>query len=256
MNKGGLNALMAFLEESLGFRPMHRDFASYSLIQAEGLPFHIHYYPDSDSPTQTGSSDKTVHLREAQIRRMPEKLFARLKVQAGQGRRIYARDTVVARIDKGMVLEFLQEQHLQVALPGKYRYGLFLAGELVSVAVFAGGRRMPEKGTDYRSFELLRFCHKGDLLVVGGLSKLIKRFVADFNPQDIMTYVDLDWTQDSSLQGIGFNIEKTLAPQQFWITDQNQIPIHSPQDILICTEKAPGGYLHYNSGSTKLVLYL
>ncbi|ULT28536.1 hypothetical protein KUH03_19615 [Sphingobacterium sp. E70] len=91
-----------------------------------------------------------------------------------------------------MSQRFLVEHHLQTALPGKYRYGLYEQGELVSIAVFSGGRRMNDKNEEYRSFELLRFCNKSGYNVIGGLSKLITAFAKDFHPGDIMTYTDRD----------------------------------------------------------------
>lgn len=161
----------------------------------------------------------TVHIDIDQIINDQSKLIKRIRGLHGMGHRIYARQTVVARVDKKVTLDFLKEHHLNMAFPGKYRYGLFFEGELVSVAVFSGGRHMRDKGDNYRSFELIRFCHKGDFLVVGGLSKLIKAFVKDFNPQDIMTYADLDWTQESSLAAVGFQTSDKTEPQLFFVVD-------------------------------------
>jgi len=180
----------------------------------------------------------SIHIDIDQVSNDSSKIIKRIRGLHGLGERVYARQTVVARVDKRNALHFLEEHHLNMAFPGKYRYGLYLKGELVSVAVFSGGRHMRDLGDAYRSFELIRFCHKGDLLVVGGLSKLIKAFVKDFNPQDIMTYADLDWTQESSLAAIGFvAIDKTI-PQQFYVvngirksnlleTDQNYYTIEN-----------------------------
>lgn len=158
-----------------------------------------------------------IHIDFDLLENMPTKLLARLRGLHKVGQRIYGRQTVVARIDKKVALSFLDEHHIQIALPGKYRYGLFYRGELVSVAVFSGGRHMRDQDETYRSFELIRFCHKGDHIIVGGISKLIKAFIADFNPQDIMTYADLDWTQDSSLHAIGFEITGRVPPQKYYI---------------------------------------
>ncbi len=160
-----------------------------------------------------------IHIDFDLVDNIPGKLLARLRGLHNMGQRIYGRQTVVARIDKKVALSFQQEHHIQVALPGKYRYGLFYRGELVSVAVFSGGRHMRDQNEAYRSFELIRFCHKGDHIIIGGISKLIKAFIADFNPQDIMTYADLDWTQDSSLRTIGFEIIGQVPPQNYYIVN-------------------------------------
>lgn len=185
-----------------------------------------------------------IHIDYDQIEAMPDKILARLKGLHQIGRRIYGRQTVVARIDKKVALAFQEEHHIQVALPGKYRYGLYHQGELVSVAIFSGGRHMRDQDKEYRSFELLRFCHKGDTIVVGGISKLIKAFIADFNPQDIMTYADLDWTQESSLQTIGFQVIGLLPPQKYYI-------VQGVRQFLKPTDSEPF-YTVENLGSLKL----
>ena len=138
----------------------------------------------------------------------PQIILSRIKSKLGLARKIHARQTVVARINKAQAMQFQEDYHLQGPLPGKYRYGLFLGGELVSVAVFSGGRRMRTytEEEDLRSFELLHFCHKKDLVVVGGLSKLLRSFVQDFEPGDIMTYVDRDWSDGASFERLVFEI--------------------------------------------------
>lgn len=195
------------------------------------------------------SKSSVIHIDYDQLCSAPEKIINRLKGQHGLGERIYARTTVVARIDKRVALAFQEEHHLQGALPGKYRYGLFYRGELMSVAVFSGGRNMRQEGPDYRSFELIRFCHKSDTLVVGGLSKLLKAFIKDFSPQDIMTYADRDWSSNhSSLQTIGFEIVNIVAPQCFAIVGE--------QRLSAIPEDQQADYYVENKGSLKLKLIL
>ena len=256
MANAGMIGLLNFIGYGLNLSPAMTEYANYTLITAEGMGFAIHYYTDVSQGTIAGSGEKTIHISEDQLRRDAKKIYNRLKVQAGRAEKVYARSTVAVRIDKRIALGFLKDHHLQVALPGKYRYGLYHQGELVSLAVFSGGRRMHNKTEDYRSFELIRFCHKSDIVVIGGLSKLIQAFIKDFKPSDIMTYVDADWTQDSSLQKIGFEVDKTLPGQRFWITPNQQIPILADEELSALKEKYPEGYLHYSSGSTKLILSL
>lgn len=190
----------------------------------------------------------TIHIDVDQIINCSTKLIKRLKGLHGLGSRIYARQTVVARIDKKTTMDFLEEHHLNDAFPGKYRFGLFYNGELVSVAVFSGGRLMREEGEGHRSFELIRFCHKGDSLVVGGLSKLLKSFVKSFDPQDIMTYADLDWTEESSLDVIGFKpISRTIAQQFYIVNGMRKSRL---------TEEDKEYYTVINKGSLKLKLLL
>lgn len=218
-------------------------------LSSKELPMRLWIYPD-DVRERISSPDsiKTIHIDAHVLMQDMEKVLARIRTISGHGRRLYARQTVAARVDKRITLAFLTEHHLQTPMPGKYRYGLFFNGELVSIAVFSGGRRMHDQAADYRSFELIRFCHKREFIAIGGLSKLIAAFRKDFNPGDLMTYVDRDWSQDSSLQQIGFKEEGTLDPQPVTIPSK-QMPEHVlPEE----TERLTPSKM--NSGSTKLVL--
>lgn len=212
------------------------------------LPLAVNRLPHRNS--------RTIHLNYDQLVADFEKISARIRALYGFGKVVYARKTVVARLDKSVSLSFLQDHHLQSPLAGKYRYGLFFEGELISIAIFSGGRHMRDKPTDYRSFELLRFCHKSGFRVTGGLSKLIQAFIRDFHPNDIMTYVDLDWSQDSMLQTLGFEERGIIPPQAYWITGGNRLPIKTAEQQKNLSENSANGYLSYNSGSTKLVLTL
>ena len=191
---------------------------------------------------------KVIHLDVDVLNNEFPKVLSRIRGLIGLGKRIYARQTVVARIDKKVALDFLIEYHLNTAFAGKYRYGLFYKGELVSVAIFSGGRVMREISDNYRSFELIRFCHKAEVTVIGGISKLIKAFIADFSPHDIMTYADKDWSQYSSLQTIGFEeVGKTDCQQYYIYNGIRMSKLESKEDY---------DYIVTNKGSSKLKLYL
>lgn len=208
----------------------------------------IYIYLPGTSRLHNHPNLKTIHIDIDIIQHSSQKLLNRIVGLHGCGQKIFARQTVVARIDKKMALGFLDEHHLQTPLPGKYRYGLFQNGELVSIAVFGGARLMRQVAEGHRSFELLRFCHKGSTLVVGGLSKLIKAFINDFNPQDIMTYADLDWTEESSLGCVGFQAIGKLSPQIFYLVNgirQKGVP-----------EIGETHHILRNRGSLKLKLIL
>ncbi|MCA5005632.1 hypothetical protein [Sphingobacterium bovistauri] len=207
----------------------------------------IIYLPHSNR-LEIEDDRKVIHLDIDNLNHYYQKVLQRIKGLIGLGKRVFARQTVVARVDKRVSTEFLEEYHLNGPLPGKYRYGLFYQGELVSLAVFSGARVMRKISDDYRSFELIRFCNKADYLVVGGISKLVKAFVQEFKPSDIMTYADRDWSQKSSLEAIGFVDESVTDVQTFYI--RNGVRLSSLES------KEEYDYLVKNNGSIKLKLYL
>ncbi|QNL51406.1 hypothetical protein H8S90_07470 [Olivibacter sp. SDN3] len=171
-----------------------------------------------------------VHIDEDLLQTKMDIVIARITAIAGKAKRIYARKTTLARIDKHTAMAFQQAYHLQVPLPGKYRYGLFVEGELMSVAVFSGGRRLfNSTTTSHRSFELIRFCHQSNHLVVGGLSRLIKGFIQEFNPGDIVTYVDRDWSDGKKYLQLGFTFIDNLPAQRFYVDAESGLRYHEKQ---------------------------
>lgn len=229
-------------------------------LRSSGVPFDIHYYQlPTINRIVSSSAKRCIHIDEDIWQNRPILLLARLAALAGQATRIHARNTVIARIDKQTAHAFQQEHHLQVALPGKYRYGAFHQGDLVAITVFSGGRKMNSKPESYRSFELLRFCHKQGCAVIGGFSKLLDAFRRDFNPGDIMTYADKDWSDGESYQKTGFSIVGETDPQLFWIkadTQERFTEFSLPENVSgkSADERKKAGFFPvYNSGSLKLV---
>ena len=261
-NSSAFKAFLAALALRLG-KPVGHCCAAHGiwLLSAEHLPFQIVFYTLHPYRSRIKSTPgmRSIHIDEDQWLLQPELLLNRLAALAGYAQRVYARDTVAARIDKQAATAFLEDHHLQVALSGKFRFGLFHNGEMVAAAVFSGGRRMRDKPEDYRSFELLRFCHKQGVHVVGGFSKLINAFRHVFNPGDIMTYADKDWTDGNSYQQVGFIKAGETAPQLFWIDHHTFVRYHDRTLPAIVKDEAAAQRLDagfipvYNSGSIKMV---
>ncbi|MFC3197177.1 hypothetical protein ACFOET_06105 [Parapedobacter deserti] len=233
---------------------------SICFLYAEDLPISVVYYlSGAERRVTVSNGTRCIHVDEDLWITKPDILLSRLAALGGQARRIHARNTVAARIDKPTALAFQEEHHLQVSLPGKYRYGLYHQGELVAAAVFSGGRKMEGKPENYRSYELLRFCHKQGLQVVGGFSKLLDAFEQEFMPGDIMTYADKDWSDGSSYRNTGFIIVGEIEPQVFWVDTRTMKRYYEstlPPDIAnkSIEERRKRGYNPvYSAGSIKLV---
>lgn len=226
----------------------------FTILTSAILPFKIHLYGHNIQERIESGMQKTVHIDEDVLMNKYDIILKRILAIALHQKKAYARNTVVARVDKKNTILFLEENHLQGAMPGKYRYGLFLDGELISLAVFSGGRKMPELNIEnYRSFELIRFCNKLGYNVVGGISKLLKAFVSDFQPNDIMTYTDKDWSQESTLEKIGFVKKSEIPPLKFWVNGTTRTLIKDEIQYAALQKEFPNGYLKENLGSLKLI---
>lgn len=253
MTELAAHKLRDFIEQKLHIECAITFHVDTVFLVSDQLPFDICIYTSELMRELPSPRRKTIYLSEKQVAHQFTKLCNRIKALSGAAQVFFARQTICARVDKKVAIDFLDEHHIQIPLPGKYRYGLFLNGELVSLAVFSGGRKMSHKRPGYRSFELIRFCHKGDLLIVGGLSKLISKFITEFDPDDIMTYVDLNWAQQSSLTEINFTEAGRLPESYTWISGHRQFPIPNSIALRQILESHPDGYLIHSRGSIKML---
>jgi hypothetical protein len=195
---------------------------------------------------------------------------SRLKALLGLSERIPARLTQVRRLDRPTTLKFLQDNHLQDAVLSKFKYGLFLPKKhyrvlqhppetdelLVAAATFAHPRLFLREGFPHRSFELVRFANLLNTTVVGGLDKLLSHFIKQHQPDDLMTYADLEWSNGQSYRKLGFVLQGDTSPQSFWINTRTFERYYShrlPEGTTEATAAEQGFIPIFNAGSRKFV---
>ena len=191
---------------------------------------------------------RKIIIHEDEWRNHWEIIKSRIVSLLGQSKRIHGRDTRVKPISKDEAIDFQKEHHLNVALNSKYRLGLFHKEELVAVAIF-GKVLIKSNEQNQRSGELIRFCNKRNTTVVGGLSKLINHFVIQQELDDVMTYVDKDWSDGKSYMKLGFQVMEETPPQEFMVNKETmeRLPFNHTEFNVDTHYKVT------NSGNLKLI---
>ena len=165
----------------------------------------------TDAAEAEGSS--IIHLHEDTWRQRGAIVRDRLlnRVQATQ--RVFARKTTARPIAAEEAIAFLDEHHLWGPTNAKYAYGLFLRDELVAVATFTKRKLVKRgRGSKRRTHELLRFCARRDMRVVGGITKLLSAFKKDRDVDDFVTNIDRDWGGGAGWRAIGFETVEIMPP--------------------------------------------
>ena len=67
-----------------------------------------------------------------------------------------------------------------------------IVGTLIAVATFSNARKWIKDGKEIRSYEWTRYASEPELRVSGGMGKLLKAFIKEVQPDDIMSYADLE----------------------------------------------------------------
>lgn len=193
-------------------------------------------------------------ITEDRWRSQRQMMEARLLAHLELFSQAYARNCEVRRIEKAEAQEFLNRNHSYGDAACKYRYGLFLKshtghiaaemgfpirsgmtekkqgmtdevknlseGALIAVATFSNARRWVKEGKEIRSYEWTRYASLPDLRVSGGMGKMLKAFIKEVQPDDIMSYADLEWSEGEVYERLGFEAETRKEPVTFTIDPQ------------------------------------
>ncbi len=201
-----------------------------------------------------------IHLWEDVWKNKPSIVQSRLNAITGQFTRIHARETKVVKINKPELDAFLNQHHLMGATGGKYKLGLAWNKELVAVASFGKECPVHRKGKVYNSVELIRFCNKVGHTVTGGMSKLIASLVQQVHPDDIMTSVDLDWSNGKAYERLGFELSAIMPQQEVWVhtaTMHRYLPHRLPKELQHAQMPEDIDCVRiFNSGNLKYILPL
>lgn len=175
-------------------------------IEFNGLIWHStmfrkdpRYHQDkSDAARAAGF--RLIHIwgDEWQTKREWCKAFLR-SVLLGADRKIMARKCRVVEIDAATAAAHHVAYHLQGTRAGR-NLGLYSGDELVAVATVAGG-------------ELARWTVKFGVVVVGGLSKVMRQF-----GERVISFCDTAKHDGAGYLGAGFVLESKGVPT-FWYTD-------------------------------------
>ena len=209
-----------------------------------------------------GLAERPVFIVEDRWRSQGEQVKARLLAHCRRFAQVYARNCEVRRIDKPTAAAFLARTHSYGDAACRYRYGLYvrrLTGEknsaaigsaetLVAVGEFSSARTMKD---GRRSYEWVRYASEPGVRVVGGMGKVLQKFVDEVHPDDVMTYADLEWSDGGAYRALGFEPEGLKAPVTFAIDTRTwtrtalkpgaDAAAAPPADAAVAEEASPAG---------------
>ena len=131
--------------------------------------------------------------------------------------RLYARKCDIVEV-KSCKSE-LDTWHLQGWAPSKYNFVLKYNNEPVAIMTF-GVRKI----SNIPQFELIRFCSKPGIQIVGGASKLFKHFIEKYNPPKIISYSSNDISTGTLYGSMGFM--KVSESISYWYIDKQHKRYH------------------------------
>ncbi len=158
-----------------------------------------------------------------------ELLKNRIKVNLGLQKTIFARNCHVKAITQNDAKRFLDANHMLGYARCHFRYGLYTLrdteslrrGSLVAVATFSSPRLIKRGEVVVNSFEWIRYAGLSDYRITGGMGKLMKCFVRDQNPREIMSYSDIGWGKGDAYEKLGFTLIGKTEPILFCLKKES-----------------------------------
>lgn len=175
-------------------------------------------FPGEDMGPGIANFAPMAELTPAQLERYPgEVARKRLLAHGNVFTSVYARNCELRRIDQAQADAFFGSYHDLGATRCRYRYGLFIArtghcplprGTMVAAAGFSPPRRWNKGGVAIFSYEWVRYASLPDVRVAGGMGKLLKAFIDEVKPDDVMSYADAAWSDGDVYRKLGFTEEE------------------------------------------------
>lgn len=136
--------------------------------------------------------------------------------------KIYARNCEVKEISNKEARDFNDRNHLQGHRNAQVTYGLFYNNKLVQLMSFSR-TRYNRNIKDDDTWEIVRGCPGSNNIVIGGVGKLFKHFIRDYNPKKIFSYCDFNKFDGKSYEAIGMKFIGYTGPDKKWVIKGNVV---------------------------------
>jgi len=159
-----------------------------------------------------------IQILEDEIMETPDLVESRLSSILGENeKKVYARKCEVMMVGKKESSKFITENHIQGNAGCDISLGLYHEDQLVSIMTFGGLRRSLGSRSIENHWELIRFCSKLNMTVIGGASKLIKHFIKFYKPKEIISYCDRRWSDGEFYKKLGLVLESKTRPNYYYV---------------------------------------
>lgn len=147
----------------------------------------------------------------------------KLKLNASK---IYARSCVIKAVLAKDSKIFLEMNHLQGPIHSKVNMGLYYKEELVALLNMSKNRYSTTE-----EWEVIRFTSKTDTTIIGGFERLLKYFIDQHTPKNIVSFVNVNYFTGDSLSKLGFTLAHHTKPNYFYFKSNDVIKTYSSRIV-------------------------
>jgi len=167
-----------------------------------------------DTKTLLKKQPGVLYIRKGELHDKRDIVLSRLRNRLGLSTRIFARKCKIIEVSSTIATAFLEQNHIQGKVGSAVRYGLEYEGELVALMTFG----KPRFNAHYK-WELLRYCTKLHMNIIGGASRLLSHF-RKLRDGAIISYADMRWSDGALYEQLGFTKhEQSEGSSSYFYTD-------------------------------------
>ena len=147
---------------------------------------------------------------DSEINEKPDIVKSMISSRLDLNQKIYARKCVIKEVSSKESKQFQNDNHIQGSTVSSINYGLYYKNELVALMTFAKSRF--NKKYDW---ELVRYCNKLNLTIVGGASKLFNWFLKN-NDGSIISYANRRYSNGNLYHLLNFKLIDSTKPNYMY----------------------------------------
>ena len=137
--------------------------------------------------------------------------------------KIPARKCIVKEISSKEYREFCNIHHIQRFRAASVRLGLFYQDKLIQLISFGKPGNYGNSKSDQYQWEWIRSCSEFNTIVMGGISKLFKYFIKNYNPESILCYCDWNLFNGNGYEKLGLELLSYTGPDLFFIKNSSNL---------------------------------
>lgn len=196
----------------------------HSDAAGKGKDYHI-----SKTRLAEKKSVKLIHIFENEWDNSADIVKNMIKVKLGKGRRIFARKTVLRRVEKSDEKIFFNSNHIHGFAGSSFCYGLYYEDKLIMAMSFSRSRF-----SNKADFELTRMASLDDIVVVGGMSKLLKHFDRKVG-RSLISYCNIRFSgmshYNTGYAKTGFTMVHISSPNYFYFKPGKESELFARQNF-------------------------
>jgi hypothetical protein len=191
-----------------------------------GIEFHGNFYHTESKVGKIRHLDKAELCEEKGIKLIQifehewdlknDIVCSRIKSAIGKSDKIFARKCDVVQVDPQEKDAFLKDNHIKGKDISRINFCLRYNGEIVACMTFGKPRF-----NDNYEWELIRYCSKIGINVIGGASRLLKAF-RNKSSGTIISYADRRWSDGNLYKKLGFSFVNYTPVGYFYYNCSNK----------------------------------